>query len=214
MPDRRETLSWLLRALALGAAPIPAVDAAGASLRRPASERRPEAGSAAGQGYGRDPNLLHPHVTWPLTFTASQKGAVARLADVFLPEHGATPAASVLGVPDFIDEWVSAPYPQQREDRAILLEGLADLERHAGAPVHALDVKAAEDLVEGLQRRAAAGGASEARFFKRFRRICLIGYYTTPTGVAELGYIGYQPSARFAGPPPQVLARLGIEPGV
>ncbi len=63
-------------------------------------------------------------------------------------------------------------------------------------------------------RGGAAGGESQTRFFRRFRRICLIGYYPTPTGVAELGYIGYPPSARFAGPPPPVLAMLGDEPGV
>ena len=211
MPDRRETLSWLLRALALSAAPIARAEDGRAAPRRPDSQRRPEAAGTPAEGYGRDPSLLHPHIPWPLTLTAAQKGAVTRLADVFLPEHGSSPAASAVGVPDFVDEWVSAPYPQQQHDRIVLLQGLADLERDALAPIHALDAKQAEDLVARLHARAAGGGgAAQARFFGRFRRICLIGYYTTPAGVAELGYIGYQPSARFAGPPPAVLARLGV----
>ncbi|MBW4050284.1 MAG: gluconate 2-dehydrogenase subunit 3 family protein [Proteobacteria bacterium] len=208
MPDRRETLSWLLRALALSAAPIAGTERAGARILRPGA-----GGAPGAEGYGRDPSLLHPHIPWPSILTPPQKGAVARLADVFLPEHGASPAASALGVPDFVDEWVSAPYPQQQRDRIVVLQGLTDLERDAGAPIGELDARQAEDLVARLHARAAAGAAPEGRFFRRFRQICLIGYYTTPAGVAQLGYVGYQPSARFAGPPPQVLAKLGIEPG-
>jgi Gluconate 2-dehydrogenase subunit 3 len=210
MPDRRETLSWLLRALALSAAPAAGIESVSAQTRPAGSLPRPAAGAAAGEGYGRDPSLLHPHVTWPLTLTANQKQATARLADVFLPEHGASPAASAVGVADFVDEWVSAPYPRQQHDRALVLQGLADLELEAGAPLHRLDAQRAQRLVAQLHRRAAAGGVTEARFFRCFRRICLVGYYTTPVGCAELGYIGYQPSARFRGPPSQVLTRLGI----
>jgi hypothetical protein len=212
MPDRRETLSWLLRALAVSAAPGAGIEAAAAAQRRAQGQPRPRAGSAADRGYGRDPNLLHPQVPWPLTLAPGQKAAVARLADVLLPEDGASPAASALGVADFVDEWISAPYPQQREDRIVVLAGMAALERDAGAPVHDLDPRQAADLLARLHARAAAGGIAEGRFFRRFRRICLIGYYTTPAGVAELGYVGYQPSARFAGPPPEVLARLGVKP--
>lgn len=210
MPDRRETLSWLMRALALSAAPAVHIDTAAASVRCPPAQRRTAGDKSAVRGYGRDPNLLHPHTTWPLTLGAERKSAVARLADVFLPADGPSPAASAIGVPDFVDEWISAPYPQQQDDRAVVLAGLADLERESGAPLHALDARRAQELVAGLQGRAAAGDPSAARFFSRFRRICLIGYYTTPAGVAELGYVGFQPSVRFAGPPSEVLAKLGV----
>ena len=206
MPDRRETLTWLLRALALGAAPR-----AGAGVLPAPSTPPPriQGGDRAG-GYGRDPNLLTPQIPWPLTLEAGQRAAVTRLADVFLPAEGDSPAASALGVPDFIDEWVSAPYPQQRADRAVLLGGLARLEDDAPGPIGALDPPEASALVARLHARATAGAAEDAHFFSRFRQICLIGYYTTARGVAELGYVGYRPSEHFAGPPPEVLARLGV----
>ena len=213
MPDRRETLTWLLRALALSAAPVVHIDSAAARQGCAAAPERPDRIGAAwrsDRGYGRDPDLLHPQVTWALTLAAQQKTAIARLADVFLPEDGSSPSASAVGVPDFIDEWVSAPYPQQQQDRVVVLEGLAALECAANAPLHTLDATQAQALVAGLHARAAEGKQPEARFFALFRRICLIGYYTTPVGVAELGYVGYQPSARFAGPPPEVLAKLGV----
>jgi hypothetical protein len=44
----------------------------------------------------------------------SQRRLVTFLADLILPEDEYGPAASALRVPDFIDEWVSAPYPKQR----------------------------------------------------------------------------------------------------
>lgn len=210
MPDRRETLSWLMRALALSAAPTVPLERAAASMRPRPARRRAARDTSAARGYGRDPNLLDPHFTWPLTLGAERKSAVALLADVFLPADGASPPASRLGVQDFVDEWISAPYPQQQNDRVVVLAGLTDLERESGGPLHELDAARARELVAGLQSRATAGEPAAARFFSRFRRICLIGYYTTPAGVAELGYVGYQPSVRFAGPPREVLAKLGV----
>jgi hypothetical protein len=213
MPDRRETLTWLLRALALGAAPAAHIDSASARQACGGAPAQPDRLGAAwrgDRGYGRDPDLLHPQVTWALTLTAQQKTAIARLADVFLPEDGSSPAASAVGVPDFIDEWVSAPYPQQQQDRVVILEGLNALGCAANELLHTLDAVQAQNLVAGLHARAAEGKQPEARFFDRFRHVCLIGYYTTPVGVAELGYVGYQPSPRFAGPPPEVLTRLGV----
>ena len=213
MPDRRETLTWLLRALALTAAPVVHIDSASARQGCAAAPAKPDRIGAEwrdDRGYGRDPDLLHPQVPWALTLAAQQKAAIARLADVFLPEDGSSPSASVVGVPDFIDEWVSAPYPQQQQDRVVVLEGLAALECDANAPLHRLDATQAQTLVARLHARAAEGRQPEARFFCRFRQLCLIAYYTSPVGVAEIGYVGYQPSARFAGPPPEVLAKLGV----
>ncbi len=214
MVDRRKTLSWLLRALALGASPVAHIDfalAGGAQQGRAQSDRREAPANApADQGYGRDPNLLHPHITWPLTLSPEQKAAVARLADVFLPQIGPSPAASAVGVPEFVDEWISAPYPQQQADRSVILDGLVALERQAPGPINRLAPAQVEALVAKLQSSAVAGDRTAARFFSRFRNVCLVGYYTTLTGVAELGYVGYQPSATFAGPPPEVLARLGV----
>lgn len=210
MPDRRETLSWLLRALALSAAPVAGMERAYAAMPPLATGRRRSPVLAEHQGYGRDPDLLHPHIPWPLILSAAQKAAVTQLADVFLPKNGSSPAASAVGVPAFVDEWISAPYPQQQQDRAVLLDGLTDLEHDAQVPLHTLDTPRIQNLMARLHARAVAGAPSQAHFFSRFRRICLIGYYTTPVGVAEIGYVGYQPSARFAGPPPEVLAKLGV----
>ncbi len=52
--------------------------------------------------------------------------------------------------------------------------------------------------------------AEAAVFFSRFRELTALGYYTTPIGMKVLGYTGNEPLAKFDGPPPEVLKRLGL----
>ena len=77
------------------------------------------------RGYGTDPKLTKPEkAPWSRIMIDVQLQTAAILADFILPASGAAPSASALGVPDFIDEWVSAPYPDQVKDRAVVLNGL------------------------------------------------------------------------------------------
>ena len=80
------------------------------------------------RGIGTDPNLLKKEIPWPLVLTEAEMKTVTVLGDIIIPadEHG--PAASAVGVPEFIDEWVSAPYEQQQGDLVTLRKGLAWLD--------------------------------------------------------------------------------------
>jgi len=49
-----------------------------------------------------------------------------------------------------------------------------------------------------------------AKFFAKFRDLTASGFYTTPEGMKDIGYIGNIPLAEFKGPPPEVLAKLGL----
>ena len=49
-----------------------------------------------------------------------------------------------------------------------------------------------------------------ARFFARFRDLCASGYYTTPAGMKDIGYVGNVALERFDGPPPEVRRKLGL----
>ena len=64
------------------------------------------------------------------------------------------------------------------------------------------------DLSKGHPRDSKSG--SPARFFKKFRDLVGRGYYTTPVGMKDLGYVGNVPLARFEGPPADLVARLGL----
>ena len=60
-------------------------------------------GAAGARGIGTDPNLLKKDIPWERVLTAEEKKIVTVLGDLMIPadEHG--PAASAVGVPDFID---------------------------------------------------------------------------------------------------------------
>lgn len=208
--DRRVAIKWMLTA------------SAGAMLIRAPSlggEAAPEAPRGAAAGYGRDPDLLKgykPGDLWPLTFTAAQRREVAALCDVVIPADARSPSASAVGVTDFIDEFVSAPYPDNVRDGRTIVEGLAWLDaestRRFGAvfagATDAQRVSLCLDMAQIEQAnpelKAAAG------FFRLFRDLTASGFYTTPVGMKDIGYVGNVPLARFDGPPADLVERLGL----
>lgn len=161
-------------------------------------------GAPQSDGYGRDPDLITPRRDlWPRTVSAPQLAVIDALADAILPGDETRPAPSSLGIADFFSEWLSAPYPDQRADRALILpliDALID-EGFVEAPPDAQLAK-----VEALH---AAGDAEPA--FDRFRRLTAGAYYTTPEGAAIMGFIGNEPSTSFAGPPEDVITHLERE---
>jgi hypothetical protein len=57
---------------------------------------------------------------------------------------------------------------------------------------------------------AAPALKEPAKFFHRFRHLTMSGFYTTPEGMKDVQFRGNSPSASFAGPSDEILARLGI----
>jgi hypothetical protein len=215
--DRRTTLKWLLASIA--------ASQAGCS-REEAS--KPLLGTAAaidGVAYGTDPDLSSPVVPWSLTMTDAQLRVAAALCDAILPADDRSPAASALGVPDFIDEWISAPYSRQQEDRELVLDGLEWLEqesvRRFGDGFAVIGRAQQHELLDELNVAddAPAVPAERKAFFRRFRYISVGAYYTTTAGAADVGYIGNVPiSGEYPGPGDaalehlaKVLDELGLE---
>jgi len=205
--SRREALQWIASASTLLIA-LP--DAHGADT----------ASTPGGKPYGTDPNLLKtykPGDLWPLTLSEPQRQTVTALVDLILPADDRSPAASAVGVPAFIDEWISAPYAVQQTDRPLLLEGLAWLDTESRkrfqSDFAALDATRQTQIADDICHipNAKAGFESAAKFFHLFRNLTLGGYYTSPAGMKDVGFIGNVARTRFEGPPPEVLAKLGID---
>lgn len=202
--DRRTTIKWVLAASA--AAPL-------LELRVPALA------APATPSYGTDPNLTRdyrPGELWPLTFTSAQRRLVATLADIVIPADPQSPAASAVGVVDFVDEWVSAPYPQSQRDRPVVLEGLAWLDaestRRFGNGFVALAVAEQSRICDDIcvPARATPERRTAAHFFARFRDLTAGAFYSTAAGRKDLGYIGNVPLTHFDGPPAALLAKLNL----
>lgn len=206
--SRREVIRWFMSAAAVMSANNALPFSASAADAKPAKP------------YGTDPDLMKAYErgeVWPLTFSESQRRAVTALCDLILPADHLGPAASSVGVPAFIDEWVSAPYPLQQADRVIIMDGLAWLEAESTK-------RFAQDFatLDSAQHRAVCDDICDfeaakpefkaaAKFFWKFRAIAAGGYFSTQEGWKAIGYVGNTPSATFDGPPKAVLEQLGVE---
>lgn len=184
--DRRTAIAWIG---AVGAATGAGVVVSGCS-----PDEKPA------KGYGTDPKLVKPEkAPWPRLLSKKELQAAAILCDFILPASGTAPAATALGVPDFIDEWVSAPYPDQLKDRPIIRDGLKPL------------IKVMGDAGKRTAWLAALPKATDEKsrtFFKRFRYLVVGAYYTTQEGFKDIGYIGNESRSVDPGPSAEVKAAL------
>jgi Gluconate 2-dehydrogenase subunit 3 len=203
--DRRTTIKWVLAASA--AWPL-------VGKRHALADPAP-----AVRGYGTDPNLLldyRPGELWPLTLTVQQRRLAGILADIIIPADDHSPGASAVGVVEFIDEWVSAPYPDNQRDRNIVLTGFTWLEwqaaRRFGREFADLDTPEQKRICDDIcdESRALSEQRDAARFFALYRDLTAGGFYSTPVGRQDLGYIGNVPLERFDGPPPELLEKLNL----
>lgn len=205
--DRRTSLKWMLSAAAL-----PLMHLTGCS-----SEPTPTLPS--GVGYGTDPDLLKaygPGSIWPLTLDERQRRIATALCDLIVPADADGPGAIAVGVVDFINEWVSAPYPQQAADRKLILAGFDWLDAQAeqrfsrgfGESSASQRSTICDDIC--YRPRARAEFQQAAEFFARYRDLTIGGFCTSPQGRQYLGYVGNVPLASFDGPPPEVLKLVGV----
>lgn len=218
MTDRRTTLKLIVAA----AAAVPALRAGAAGMLVPGAAVPGELQQYVPlmDGYGPDPNLVQAYergAFWPLTLNPQQRQLTGVLADLILPADEHSPSASAVGAVDFIDEWISAPYPQQREDRLTVLNGLVWLDGaaqlRAGQPFAKLGQAQQQSICDRIcdATRAPADLAEPARFFALFRNLTVAAFYTTEAGRKDLHYIGNVPLERFDGPPVELLRRLGLD---
>jgi hypothetical protein len=211
--DRREALRWMGAVVAAAAVTDPLLGA----------PKDPGAKAVAGAGklIGTDPVLNKTYAAgelWPLTLTPAQRVAAIALVDLIIPpDNPATDKlASQLGVQDFIDEWISAPYENCAADKPVITAGLDWIDAEAGRRFQ----KKFTELTEA-QKCAIADDICgkttvkkefkpQQNFFNRFRSLAGSGYFTTPQGMKDIGYVGNVPTVDFAGPTPEALKHLGL----
>ena len=190
--DRRTAIKWVL--------------AASAALRLPSVAFDAAAAASPAKGYGKDPDLLKKYTAgdlWPLTLTKEQRVTATALCDLIIPEDEQSPAASKVGVVDFIDEWISAPYPEHAADRKTVLDGLSALESEAQRRFKTSFAKLSTTQMSTI-------ADVKDPFFIRYRALTAGGFYTTQVGTRDLKFVGNVATATFEGPTPEVLRKLGL----
>ena len=170
-----------------------------------------------GEGYGQDPNLISPLTSpWPLTMSKKQLHLAAQVCDILYPRDGDTPSASELKVPDLLDEWVSAPYPNNQADRQELLPALVWLDEESGRRFGKsfTDISKTKQfsIVDDIAYKEAESDPRYlymANVFDGLRTLVTIAYFASPEGTKDLGYIGNIPIAGdYPGPTPEAIAHL------
>lgn len=163
-----------------------------------------------------DPDMLKPIVPWSMTLTEAELSDLELLANIIIPADAQSPSAGSLGAQHFINEWVSAPYPQQKADLVLVRGGLVWLNGEAkkrfGKAFAKLSVAQQRQICDDIcfEPKAAANLKHGARFFAKVRDLTATAFYTTEPGMADIGYIGNKPMPSFDGPSDEVLRKLKL----
>ncbi len=207
--DRRD----LLKTLGAGAA-LPILGTPGSPPQDPPTPQGPPWTGPAGTE--TDPDLLRAKASWPGILTGPELATLTALCDVIIPADEKSPAASAVGVPDYINEWASAPYDYQRSALVTIRGGLIWLDgesnRRFGKPFTSLSDAEKAAICDDIcyEPRAKPEFKAGAAFFDLIRNLTASGFYTTREGMKDLQYLGNVPSQRWDGPPPEVLKHLGL----
>lgn len=214
MPDqpdsysRRDAIKWLA-----GAATGAAAAYGSPAETEPAPPAHPTRYSL------HDPDYSKPYsAPWENLMSADELKATTLLADLILPKDANGPAASEIGVPAFINEWISAPYEKQHDDSEIIRGGLGWLntesfrrfEKGFADLAAAQQIQIVDDICDAS--KVKPHHRVGARFFRKFRQLCLGGYYTHSATWKHLGYIGnVSMGGPFPAVPQEIIQKLGLD---
>lgn len=168
------------------------------------------------RGTPSDPDLINPKIWWEKVLTADELTTLTMLCDIIIPADDRSPAASSAGVPDYINEYVSAPYDGSRRDLVTVRGGLVWLDTEAsrrfGKRFANCTLEEQSGICEDIHYLPDARPELRygAVFFSLVRRLTATGFYTTPTGMRDLPFLGNTPQLAWKGPPETVLQHLGI----
>jgi gluconate 2-dehydrogenase gamma chain len=163
-----------------------------------------------------DPELLNAKANWPRLLSASELVTLGALCDMIIPADDKSPSATTVGVPAYINEYVSAPYDWAERALVRVRGGLTwiDVEsgKRFGKRFSAATVAERTLICDDIcyLPKAKTDFQAAARFFDQIRDLTASAFYTTDAGMKDLQYVGNVPLAKFDGPPPEVLRRLGL----
>lgn len=160
--------------------------------------------SVAGEGYGTDPNVITPTSTWPRILSRHQLKLIGTLSDLILPATADHPPPSKIGIATFFNEWLSAPYPTQQEDKNTILPGLDLVDREAKRLFWVGFLWLTEKRRRTVVDEIIGAGGNAHKFFVRFRYLVIGAYFTSDAGFKAIGYLGNVPLQSYAPVPKEL----------
>ena len=202
--DRREALGYL--------AALPAGFAIGPELLERARAHVEEVLEPQGaQGTQGAPAQPRPAYV-PKQFTPDEWRLVRLLVNYVIPRDARSGSATDAGVPEFMDFMLG----ENAGMRTWMRNGIAWLNgecrrRHGKGFVSCSDAQRREVLdAIAYPRRAEASVRPGVDFFNSFRNLTSSGFWTSRIGVADLGYLGNRPVAKWEGTPAEVIRKMGL----
>ena len=145
-------------------------------------------------------------------FSPHEMATVTVLANIIIPKDERSGSASDAGVPDFI-EFIVKDKP---ENQVPLRGGLRWLDlqcfkRYNNAFVDC-NPKQQLEIVEEIAYPGTTAPHMQPgeAFFSRLRDLTATGFFTSKTGIEDLGYLGNRPN-KWEGVPADVLRQYGLE---
>ena len=206
----------------IGAAPLAVSFTLGSTEAAAAAEKAASAVKAAAKGKAYVPKFFGPQ-EWK---------TVRILVDMIIPADERSGSATDAGVPEFMDYLMNDPTDTdlQRERRQTAMRGglawinsvserrfgkgfaeSSETERKAILDEIAFETDEREEEAEMREPRdlrvVVQHGSS---FFNSFRDLTASGFWSSKMGMDDLQYMGNRFVAEWKGPPPEVLARLGL----
>jgi gluconate 2-dehydrogenase gamma chain len=148
----------------------------------------------------------------PKFFTASEYATVVVLADLIIPKDERSASASEAGAPEFVDHIVDV----QKERQVAARGGLAWIDTESRRRFDKTFVQATDgqrrQILDDIAYPAKADKrfSHGVRFFSGLRDLVAAGFWSSKTGVKDLGYQGNVPNV-WDGAPQAVLDKLGVK---
>jgi len=148
----------------------------------------------------------------PKNFSTDEWRLVRSLVNYVIPRDTRSGSATDAGVPEFMD-FILGEY---RNNQQWMRDGLSWMNaecrrRFNNGWLSCSDAQRKEVLdAIAYPRRAAESVRPGVEFFTRFRNMTASGFWSSRIGVADIGYIGNVPAAKWEGTPPEVQRWLGL----
>ena len=172
-------------------------------------------------GYGQYPDYEGNGETgpWPKIVSDLTKRQLEKYADLILPAsngpYSPAPAPSEVGIAEFFDDWISAPYPYMTDTRRIVTRGMVWLDAQMQSD-HGTDWLGASEaqataLLDRMRDADPDDGpmTHQRGMYDHLRKIIIGAYYTTPAGEADLGHVTPAPiTGDYPGPTGEALEHI------
>jgi hypothetical protein len=206
-----------LKVVVAAAASLPVIDAAVLEAQQATPAQQPARPRVGPRGDAWDPDLIHPRPgTWARKLSSGELITLAALCDTIIPADSRSPSASAVGVPAWINEYVSFENNQNAlvRVRGGLVWLNLESNRRFGRPFVRLTQSERAQICDDIcyTARAKPEFRTAALFFDQVRDLTAVGFYTTREGMQDLGYIGNVALPRFPEVSAEIRARLGVEP--